>query len=353
MKKRVEFVGNKIKEYFVYYTIGLILSVEKKTCVQMGKMLGLAHDVMYRYLAKAGPFLPFFPNVMTRVVNHYSKQKEGHLIVDDTVLSKIFSKSIQGVDFIYNTITGRTERGFCLVVLAWTNGEITIPINFRLWFNKSIYPNGKSKTELAISLVEKFHKKINFKALLADGLYSTKAFLEFLCTKNINFLMKIHRNRMVTNKEGVREQLQRHPVLKLMRNQRTKTLRGTWSELNLFFNVIKFRGRGGEYDQMYFVSNMELPDKEYKQLYKKRWTIEVMFRSMKQSLGITNCSSRNLQKQMLHFYAVFHSYTFLQVTKIKRKEPNIESVIRALREAKPKIAEHRISSFNRNFAYVA
>ena len=353
MRKSVGFIGNKVKEHFVNYTLGLILCVQIRTCVRMGETLGLAHDMIYRYLAKAALLLPFFPNIMVRVVKHYEKQKDGYFIVDDTVLSKVFSRGIQGVDFVYNTITCRTERGFCLVVLVWTNGDITIPISFKLWFNKSICPNGKSKSELAIELVGEFYKQIKFKALLADGLYSTKTFLEFLCKKNIKFLMKMHRNRIVTNTEGAKGQLQHNPELKLTRNQRTKTLKGTWAELNLFFNVIKFRGRNGDYAQMYHVSNMDLPEKEYKKIYKERWGIEVMFRSMKQGLGITNCSSRDLQKQRLHFHAVFHSYAFLQVAKVKQEEPNVESVVRALRAAKPKIVERRISSFNRNFAYVA
>ena len=59
-----------------------------------------------------------------------------------------------------------------------------------------------------------------------------------------------------------------------------------------------------------------------------------MFRTLKQSLGLEDCESRDVNKQEKHFEAVFLAYAILQNIKFKQKLKNSEEAIRLLQELK-------------------
>lgn len=74
---------------------------------------------------------------------------------------------------------------------------------------------------------------------------------------------------------------------------------------------------------------------------------------MKQSLGLAHCQSRKIDKQKLHIYFVFHSYSFLEIQKVTKSLKNPEEVIRALEKPKSNVSRSLIQAFKANFAYVA
>jgi len=135
--KILESVSSKIKSTFLSYVLGLILTKNKKTCSSMAKVLGVTHDFLYRFLSKTYLLLPIFPRLMISLVNHSDKKKLGWLIIDDTTISKPFARFLAGVYTIYNTALGRPDKGLSIVVVAWSNGQITIPLKFGWHFQKS------------------------------------------------------------------------------------------------------------------------------------------------------------------------------------------------------------------------
>jgi len=147
-----------VKKYLANYSLGLIITREKRTCTKIASYLGIGHDSVYRFLAKAHYYLPFFPGIMINIVRYFSKYGNGWLILDDTAISKIFSRFIEGTGYIYNSALGRTERGMSIVVLAWSNGKITIPIGFKCWHSKEVIgiKSYKTKIEPLSTQSEKF-----------------------------------------------------------------------------------------------------------------------------------------------------------------------------------------------------
>ena len=181
MKKSiVKKLGKKMKRGLILYTLGLILNKEKKSCTKIASLLHVVHDFIYRFLSKTDIFLSIFPCLMIEIANHFAAQKEGWLIIDDTSISKVFAKLLAGVCDIYDSALGRPTRGLCVVIIAWSNGKVTIPIGFDWYFQKYIVGDlYKTKSKIAERLILDCYKKVPFKFILADAHYSTIYLLTF------------------------------------------------------------------------------------------------------------------------------------------------------------------------------
>jgi len=353
MKKLLPILSKKIKESFVFYSLGLILNKENRTCSKLAITVNKSHDFLYRFLLKSNLFIPIFPSLMLSIINHFSKDVEGWLILDDTFLSKVFSRLLEGVYTLFNNSMSRPEKGLCLVVLAWSNGKVTIPIAFDWYFPKEITGDWyKKKSKIAEKLISEYYEKVPYKYFLADAHYATRDLIPFMCEKNIKFVMKIPRSRKVKTTNN-NLQLKLNPALKLLRNQRSAKMFGEYAGCGLYFSVQKRKDKSGEYSIIFLVSNMNLKAKEYLIIYDGRWNIEIMFRTLKQSLGLSQCQSRNLEYQKAHIYSSFFSYGFIQHEKEAHSFENSEVAIKYLSALKLNMAVKGIHSFSRNFDHVA
>ena len=347
-------LGEKVKQGFLSYSLGLILTEGKSTCTKIASLFGIKHDFLYRFLSKANLFIPIFPELMFAIVNEFNRQKKGWLIIDDTVLSKRFAKMLEGVYSVYNSALGRSEKGFTLVVIAWSNGQVTIPLKFLCHFHKNLVGETyKTKSKLAKQLVLDCKDKASFSHLLIDGHYTTNFLMNALIKHDIKFVGKFPKNRVIKTKNGERTQVSKHSNLKLMRNKRSKQIRAEFAGMLLHFSVHKQKKRDGQFTFTYIVSNINTEPKQYLFMYKQRWSIETMFRTMKQSLGLSQCASRDLQKQYVHIYSVFFSYSFLQEVKLSYFLKNPETAAKCLSQRNIHTLMSRITSFSRNFGYVA
>jgi len=348
-------VGSKIKFGFLKYSLGLVLTKEKKSCPKMALALSICHDSIYRFLYKANSFLPLFPSIMISIVRgHATVKNPGYLIIDETFFSKQFATFLEGVFNMFNAAMGRQERGLMLVVMAWSNGAATIPITFRWLFHKDLVGNDyKTKSEIAKELLLEYKNKIPFDHFLVDGHYSTIYLMRFLVDQSIHFVAKFPINRVITTKDGEKNQLRDHSRLKLLRNCRSRSTKAIFNGMELYVSAHKRKMRNGEFAFTYIVSNICLQTKEYLQRYERRWKIEIMFRTMKQSLGLQHCQARSLFRQEAHISAVFFSYSFLQNEKEKHNLKNSELVIKALEKLKLDELDQRITRFGANFDQVA
>ena len=230
-------ISESVKKNFTFYILGLILNLEKKNCTKMAKVLNKSHDSLYRFLLKHDLFIPLFPSFFIKMANYFAQYKSGFLIVDDSAVSKIFAQCIEKLAWIYNSSLGRPERGLCIVVVAWSNGEITIPLTFTWWFSKKVVDKEHYQTKIqhACNLIDQISNLVKFDYLLADGLYFSKDMAAFLNYQSIKFLMRCASNRKITTCDGVSEQTKNHTALKLQRNQHSKKVFASYGDQNLYF----------------------------------------------------------------------------------------------------------------------
>jgi len=191
MKQLLKILKEKSIKRFLQYILGLMLNPERNTCPRIAKIFGIKHEKLYQILWKTGLSLFVFTKINLSIANYFSKIKGGWLIIDDTLMSKPFIKFLAGVYEVYNVVLGRPDRGLCLVVVAWSNGSVTIPLMFEFMYHKDLVGKDyKTKTEIAKPMILHLLGKISFKYILFDGHYSTIEMLKFLSKMRIFFFCK-------------------------------------------------------------------------------------------------------------------------------------------------------------------
>jgi hypothetical protein len=227
------------------------------------------------------------------------KFQDGWLVIDDTVLDKSFAKVIENLAWIYSSKENRPVLGLNLVVLAWSNGKITIPLGVKIWKKAE----GKSKYDLARELLAyaKNTLKIKPKYVVFDSWYASEAILEDIVSYGWTFVCQLKKNRLF---DGIQ--------LKRFRKNPYWSAQG---KLNGGIEVLVVR-----HGKKYFAANdATLSKKELLACYKTRWAIETMFRFLFDRLGIEECQSISLQSQTAHIYLSMIALTLVEKRKTETK----------------------------------
>ncbi|MBA2307207.1 transposase [Candidatus Dependentiae bacterium] len=333
--------------FILNFACGVILTPQRKTVPSIAKVLNVTDSSIYRTLKKQMPYVSFSPHHFFDYIKPFSQ--DGFFVIDDSVVTKQFSKSIAGTSEVFDTITNRSCLGLSLITVAWTNGSETIPLVYALWYNKDVAKDEyKTKIALAQELILSIPSSIAAHGLIFDGLYATKEMMEFLVQKNIRFVARAATNRVVQS-SGCKLSLKEHPALKLRRNEHSRTIKAEWHGLMLYYTVEKRKDKKGETSIVFLVSNFPDSSKEYVRIYKLRWGIEMFHRTAKQSLGLKDCQSINLDMQKVRICNLFYIYAFLQYQKKLRKASSVESVMRSLQMLKSEELMIALVAFNQIF----
>jgi len=249
---------------------------------------GLSHDYLTRNLKKKYHFKETLKFLLGKRM-----LDDGYIVIDETDVDKSFAKKIPGLGWIYSNRKGKYIFGFHLVVAVWTNGNITIPLGWK------IYKKGgeETKLDLALKLIKYSLWNLNIqpKAFLFDSFYASEKVLKYLINKDQKFVTQVHKNRKL-NHEQVRA---------------TNMGRPYWTETgyltgSIQVQVVKNRRK-------YFATNMiGISRAEQLKTYKIRWRIEEVFRFTKKELGFEKCQAVSLHGQNTHFGVCFLLYGLLQ-----------------------------------------
>jgi SRSO17 transposase len=325
----------KIIDSFKIYILSLFLTKMKKNCASMSRESGFSYSSILNsqnyFFYKKEALQKYFISL----INLYATEKNpGVLISDSSQLMKIYATKIDCLCYDYNGCMKDIFKGITNTTLAWTNGKITIPIDFDFWASKKDIKDAKlyrKKTKISEELIIKWKDHIPFKYCLFDGEYGNKPFLTFLENNKLLYATRIACNRKVVI-DGIDAPLKEQPSLKLIRNQKYKTAFGYYKGIPAYFTAHKRNGPGKSKQIVFIISNIEnLSAKEYVDLYAQRWPIEKMFRTLKQSLGVRECQSTNIKKQEAHIYATFLAFIELEKIKIFKKNKSPEQVLHKIR----------------------
>jgi hypothetical protein len=220
-------------------------------------------------------------------------------MIDDTVISKPFAKKIENIAWVYDSVVGRSILGIHLVMLAWSNGNVTIPLALRVYQKK----NGKTKIDLAVELLEYAKKlKLKPKYVTFDSWYTAAAVFKTIVDCKWIFVTQLKKNRKL---DGI-------PVRELYRNpywMKTGKLVGGLDVLVV---------RNGK---KYFATNdLALSKKELLSRYRGRWKIETVFRALHDKLGLDECQARKLESQTAHFHLCLMAYVALENERFIQKK---------------------------------
>lgn len=329
------------------YVEALLQCEEKKVCTNLGKTLNLSHDKVYNDFKKAAESNECEIESLKTIAERELDPDNILLVHDDTQLSKIYAKNIEGLAVGYDGSTHKPCLGLKMMTSLLTDMRVNIPINAIPYIDKELAQSSyKTKSELAIDITRDVIRHFKIKRMLADAHFATKEMLSFLLDEKLNFLMKILRRRIVTIK-GSSGQLQN--VLRLKKNNHTGVAKGAIDGLDCYFYVIKLSNEA----TIYLVSNDYIDPRKVIELYKIRWNIEVFHRTAKQYLGLKDCQMIVLEKQRQHALYVMHAYAIASVKTALMGLECVEDYLKHHRLVKKK--QHVMSQVatERSFGYAA
>ncbi len=341
------------------YILAIFLSSQKKNCSAMAREVNIPRKQLYEVYKNTESNAKQIKSLLLKKainqqkkINHHKKALPSVLILDGVIIRKWFAKSMEQLACDYDGVINKSKKCLSPIVAAWTNSKITIPLDFKFWVNEKIAKIYKKKTEIAQELILELRKLIQFDYVALDGAFASQGFMDFCLRNLIHFCMRIAKNRVIISESGIKAQLQNHPELKFRGNQCYKTIKGTYKGLPCFFTAHKRYTKNRKSFQIVFiVSSLNVPAKEQAILYGIRWNIEKMFRTTKQSLGLSDCQCLSEKKQTIHIFSVFLAYAKLEEKKVYKRKKSPEVVLKKMRP--PKIPDRtRMKPLERRKSYV-
>ncbi len=281
------------------YVKGLLAVSETATCTALSRVVRRSHDSLTRILTDCKlEWQTLLSSVIRKILG---KLSEGYLMIDDTVINKSFAKVIANMSWVFCSKEGRSVLGLNIVVLAWSNGALTIPLAIKIWKE-----GGPSKYVLALQLLSyaRHILKIKPKYVAFDSWYSSKKILQRIHNYGWTFYTQLKKNRKF-NGQQVRWHKQ-NPY---------------WMEVGTIdgdFKILIVR-----HGKKYFVTNDRTVSKQtLLSNYRTRWNIETMFRILYNQLGFEQCQAQSLTAQNAHWHLCLIAYVVLEQAHILKQQTN-------------------------------
>jgi len=299
------------KEQYVAYVISTPLHY---SCTHLAAHLEqVSHDQISDFLEREY----FTSSDLWQLVRPFIRNSsDAHLIVDDSVQDKRYSKKIEGVKLQYSGNAHGLVRGIGIVnLIHHSGGDDSYPIDYRVYDPEY---DGKTKNDhfgaMIIHAIEV--KKITATYILFDIWYGSVAHLKLIHRLKRYFVCPIKSNRLVSlDKETGYVHLetidwtserQQHGVLVKLK------------ELPFLVRLFKIVATNGDIAWVITNDLEELTTTTDTSLHNSvRWIIEQFHREVKQLTGIERCQGRKMQSQRNHLACCYHAWLSF---KIKAKE---------------------------------
>jgi len=331
-QKIVNLFQNGTKK-IIPYALSLAAAVKDHSYAGIARAIELNYDKIYQGIKLIDPSIEWMLNRQVSIVGrHQTTANRGVIIVDFTRLEK--SKDAQTPLTTWDRDGRRngTNNGYSTAFCVWTNGKITIPLTFCFWENRlSSNEDYVSKKQLTQDLILAVVAKLGYLETIVDGEFSNYDMLKFFAENRLDFTAHIARNRKVSSLEGESTQLQQHHALRLVKNQKSRTMAAYLAGRIYDFTAVRQKTRNGKSKIVYIISSSTRLAKEHVKIYALRWEIEKFFRTTKQSLGLEDCQTQKLSGIVARIVAVNLMYTALEEVKILKKLSSPEGVLRVLR----------------------
>ena len=192
----------------------------------------------------------------------------GYLILDDTVVEKPYARLLGEAAWVWSSKQSKVVFGVSVVLVVWTDGQIRIPVAYRVWKK-----GGPSKVDLALELLSYARNRLKCRPqfVLFDSWYPAKRLLKRIRDYRWYFVCQLKKNRTF---DGV--------SLSAYRQQPYWQAVGELSGGMKVF-VVRYRRK-------YYVTNrLSVTAKEVRAHYRKRHEVEEVIRVLKSQLSLEAC----------------------------------------------------------------
>jgi hypothetical protein len=235
------------------------------TCVAIADAFdSVSHDQLTRMLQGPWSGQTLF-NLALRILFTVAV---GYLILDDTVVEKPFARLLGEAAWVWSSKQSQVVFGVSVVLLVWTDGQVRIPLGYRVW-----QKGGASKFDLALELLSYARNRLKCKPqfVLFDSWYPSKKLLKRIRDYGWYFVCQLKKNRTF---DGRALQAYRHQPY--------------WQAVGALSGGLKvFVVR---YCRKYYATNrLTLTANEVRTLYRKRQEVEEVIKVLKSQLSLEAC----------------------------------------------------------------
>jgi hypothetical protein len=335
------------KNIAIAYPVLLITSI-KKGFEALGRTINKSGKTIARWLFEARFY---YDQITSLTKREFRNKKKLFLIVDDTLIKKIYSQLIEGCGRFYDTQSKRRIMAHKLLVAMVSDGKQSIPLEATFLFTKELLPNPKESKldwiKKIIRLVQLLFPESRI-VVTADGAFSSRTFLHW-CSENKIAVEARMRSNCVVTYQGKKIAIRDIKSLRPKGRQMARTIAALWHEIPLYITAQRRIDKHGKETIVYQVSTFEAKPMEHVRIYRMRWNIEMFFRTAKQRLGLQECASRKLEIHAAHVASVLLAYALIQCDRKKQGLPTPEAAINAAELKKGLSLKRYIDRLNRYF----
>ena len=268
----------------------LVASPRTVTCTEAARVQpprrdAPAHDTFSRLLYRTDPD----PEALWREARPLVRRTDGVLVLDDSTLDKPYAEAIELVGWHWSGKHRAVVRGINLISLVWTDGDRTIPCDFRVYAKAR---DGQTKNDhfralLATAAARGFAPG----CVLFDQWYASLENLKAIRAPGWVWLTQLKPNRLV-NSDG----LASVPVSLAGVTPAGRVVhRQGYGRIKVF--AIAARDGGIEY---WATGDLEMSELTRLELTERVWAVEEYHRGLKQYCGVERCQARGVHAQRNH-----------------------------------------------------
>lgn len=251
------------------------------------------------------------------------KREAIYLLIDDTRIKKR-GKKMYGLSKIWDPKIHSFMRGHVVITAAILFRGVTIPWAIELWIPKAQAGAGYRKlTEIAVSMIKRFPKLMEMKVrVLFDAAYLAVHVTKACESRGFTWFSVAARNRNLFRRGKKKKIKQLAPGVLRYHGHRIRVKRSRGWRWMRIASVVGALGRTGEVrlvcskrsgpsskELLSVVTNeLNMKPREIIATYEKRWNIEVLFKELRNSLGLGEYQvlSRTAIERHLHLSCMAH-----------------------------------------------
>jgi SRSO17 transposase len=256
------------------------------------------------------------------------KPKKGetiYLLIDDTRISKR-GKKMEALSKIWDHKQQSFVRGHMIVTAAILFRDVVLPCQISLWLPKAFAGSSYRKTtEIAAGMIDCFEPPEGLKTrVLFDAFYLCPSVVRACENKGFFWFSVASKNRKLTGRRYARKETIRDfaPAVLKHHGQRVRLRRsrgwrwmriasvdGNLSRLGRVRMVLSKRPRDSWKNVLAVATNeIKLKAREIIVVYEKRWNVEVLFKELRESLGLGHYQviGRAAIERHLHLVCLTH-----------------------------------------------
>ncbi len=289
-----------------------------------------------------------------RILRHLKpgKNEPVYLLIDDNRIKKR-GKKMFGVSKIWDQKSHGFIHGHIVVTAAIHFRGITIPWAMELWIPKADANSGYRKlTQIAAEMINRFPQGLSSKVrVLFDAAYLAKNIVKACKSKGFTWFSVAARNRKLLRHGQKKSIKELAPGILRYRGQRIRMKRSRgWRWMRIAsasgtlgntgeVQLVVSKRSGPSSKELLAVATSELncQSREVISIYEKRWNIEVLFKELRNSLGLGEYQvlSRTAIERHLHLNCLAHqtlTHQAIMEEGAKAKQENKDVILPTLNQ---------------------